>query len=377
MKRNNRHSNTFGYKRISQLLIAFTIVSSTSVMAAAGPGDLERAKRMHDRLAGVTATDAVLTSMADLIGDGTPELAADIAMENPAFYNATLKNFAAPWTNEPQTVFVPLNDYTATVIGMIRDSATVDFRSLLSADILYTGPNVGTYSDSNNNHYETLDSTDLKVSLTQRVQSAVTKLQSNQTAGVMTTRAAAEAFFIAGTNRAQFRFTLMNHLCTDLEPLKDVTRVPDRVRRDVSRSPGGDSRLFLNQCVGCHAGMDGMAGAFAHYEFDPSLGDNGEIVYNDTGSALYDATTGVSLKHNINATNFKYGYITVDDSWINYWRNGQNSSLGWSTTLNNDDGKGHETGNGASSLGQELANSTAFASCQVKKAFKAVCLRNP
>src|SRR5210317_1207078 len=87
-------------------------------------------------------------------------------------------------------------------------------------------------------------------------------------AGIMTSRAAAMAFFSDGTNRAMFRFTLMNHLCTDLEPLKDTSRTPDRVRRDVSRSPGGDSRIFLNGCVGCHAGMDGMAGAFAYYEWD-------------------------------------------------------------------------------------------------------------
>ena len=87
-------------------------------------------------------------------------------------------------------------------------------------------------------------------------------------AGIMTSRAGACRSFQDGTNRAMFRFTLMNHLCTDLEPLKDASRTPDRVRRDVSRSPGGDSRLFLNTCVGCHAGMDGMAGAFAYYEWD-------------------------------------------------------------------------------------------------------------
>ena len=38
-----------------------------------------------------------------------------------AFYTITLKNFATPWTNRDQTVFAPLNDYTATVIGMVRD----------------------------------------------------------------------------------------------------------------------------------------------------------------------------------------------------------------------------------------------------------------
>ena len=52
------------------------------------------------------------------------------------FYNITLKNFAMPWTNRDQTVFAPLNDYMATVIGMVRDD--VAFSTALSADILYT-----------------------------------------------------------------------------------------------------------------------------------------------------------------------------------------------------------------------------------------------
>jgi hypothetical protein len=34
-------------------------------------------------------------------------------------------------------------------------------------------------------------------------------------------------------------------------------------------------------------------------------------------------------------------------------------------------------GNGAKSLGEELAGTQAFAECQVKKVFKAVCLRDP
>ena len=65
-----------------------------------------------------------------------------------------------------------------------------------------------------------------------------------------------------------FRFTLMNHLCMDLEQLKDFSRPMDRIRQDVSRSPGGDSTLFLTQCVSCHSGMDPMAQAFAYYEWD-------------------------------------------------------------------------------------------------------------
>jgi len=208
----------------------------------------------------------------------------------------------------------------------------------------------------------------------------------------MTTRAAAMAFYSDGTNRAMFRFTLMNHLCTDLEPLKDVTRPPDRVRRDVSRSPGGDSRIFLNGCVGCHAGMDGMAGAFAYYEWDYTNDKtDGRLRYRSLVNEKFDPDTGVSLKHNINPDNFPHGYVTDDDSWVNYWRNGPNSVLanrpddttsGWNPLGAalpgvSIDLKGNARGNGAKSLGRELANSKAFAQCQVDKAFKAVCLRDP
>ena len=35
------------------------------------------------------------------------------------------------------------------------------------------------------------------------------------------------------------------------------------------------------------------------------------------------------------------------------------------------------SGRGAKSLGEELGNSQAFAACQVKKVFRAVCLREP
>ena len=41
------------------------------------------------------------------------------------------------------------------------------------------------------------------------------------------------------------------------------------------------------------------------------------------------------------------------------------------------DSKSNAIGNGAKSLGMELANSKAFAQCQVDKAFKAICLRDP
>ncbi len=292
-----------------------------------------------------------------------------LATHDPAFYNNTIRNLATPWTNRTQTVFAPLNDYTATVIGMVRDD--VPFNTLLSADILYIADgaaNVPAYSTSNNDLYEALDSdgADLSVHLVKTTQSAVTGLPAAATAGVMTTRAAANAFFMDGTNRRMYRFTMMNHLCADLQTIPDTTRPPDRIRQDVTRSPGGDSSLFLNNCIECHSGMDPMAQAFAYYNYsydvttDPN-GDAGKIVY----------TAGqVQPKYFINNNNFPQGFVTPDDSWANRMRGGVNSLLGW-------DPKQSGSGNGAKSLGMELEGSDAFANCQVSRVFKYVCFRAP
>jgi len=368
----------------SLLTLSVGLVVFGSQVATAD--SLTQAKRIHDRLTGTPPDAVVLQQMADLIdnnpADGDKQ-AADIALQDPAFYNVTLKNFIAPWTNEEQTVFTPLNDYTATAIGIIRDD--IDFREVLSGDLLYTG-NISTiYSKSNNDHYEALEAlgpvagnlADSNI-LQQKTQSAVTGLDANATAGVLTTRAAARAFFIDGTNRAMFRFTMVNYLCSDLEPLKDNSRIPDHVHQDVSRSPGGDSRIYLNSCVGCHAGMDGMMGAFARYNLDYSKDGNGNVIENT--AQLEYTPNEIQAKFLINENNFKPGYVTTGDSWINYWRNGQNALLGWANpppagvTL---DAKGHAVGSGAKTLGRELANSDAFAQCQVKKVFQNVCLREP
>ena len=333
-----------------------------------------QAKRIHDRIAGVEPSIAVLDQMESLVANGDAVGAAFIAMDNPHFYNATLVNLITPWTNEAQTIFPEdmdtegtLNDYTATVIGAIRDD--LDFRRILFDDLLYIG-NTATvsglpaYSYSSNAHYKFLEESGANLGdtnvLVQVSQASQTNnmLTSAETAGVITTRAGAKAFFVDGTNRAMFRFTVLNHLCQDMEQLKDVTRPADRIRQDVSRSPGGDSRIYMNACIGCHSGMDPLTQAFAYYDYDKA---NNRLSF----------TRGVvQAKNLINADNFKPGFIVPDDSWVNYWREGKNSLLGWDTSL-------PASGSGAKSMAKELAYSEQFARCQVEKVFKAVCLHSP
>ena len=355
------------------LFLVFSLLFASQLFA----DSRTQAKRIHDRLAGVAPSIKTLDTMEALVADGKFVDAAYIAMENKHFYSTTLVNLITPWTNEARAVFPEdidegiLNDYTATVIGVIRDD--IDFRKILYDDILYHAPAVSpAYSYSSNAHYKEIEKQGLDLSddtkLVQVTQSEKTGgvLTAADTAGVITSRAGAKAFFIDGTNRAMFRFTVLNHLCQDMEQLKDVTLPSDRIRQDVSRSPGGDSRIFMNECIGCHTGMDPMTQAFAYYNYDDGANT---LVF--TGKAGLEQ---VQEKNLINSGNFKPGYIVTDDSWVNYWRQGKNSLLGWhDTPLSATAGEGK----GAKSMAQELAYSDQFARCQVEKVFKAVCLRPP
>ena len=121
-------------------------VGLATASAPAQAGAREQAKRMYDRIAGVPPTDGELAAMLAIIdsdsndvtdSDAAARDAAALAMDSPAFYNVTLKNLFTPWTNEEQTVFADLNDFSATLIGLVRDGS--DFREALHGDVIYVG----------------------------------------------------------------------------------------------------------------------------------------------------------------------------------------------------------------------------------------------
>src|SRR5690606_5930337 len=82
-------------------------------------------------------------------------------------------------------------------------------------------------------------------------QSALSNLPPDAIAGVMSTRGWGDAYYKAGTNRRALEASLEIFLCSSLESLNDTTRSDFRVRKDVTRAPGGDSSLFRNRCAGC------------------------------------------------------------------------------------------------------------------------------
>jgi hypothetical protein len=361
-----------GSSRLTRRTSAVATACGLALLAAqaatpAFAGPTEQAERIYERLAGVQPTPDVLAQMVQAINNAPGQqgllAAAAIATDPktaPTFYNVVLKNMVMPWTNRNQTVFAPFNDYAATVIGMVRDN--VPFNTVLSGDILYTvnSPGLPGVSAANNNHYATAETNgvDLSSTLVPTTQSAAYGLPVEATAGVITSAGGAGAFFINGTNRAMFRFTMINHMCNDMQTLMDTSRPTDRIRQDVARTPGGDSRIFLNNCVGCHSGMDPNAQAFAYYNFDV------------TANQLMYTAGQVQPKYHINSQNFPQGYVTPDNSWSNRWRAGPNAVFGWNSALPG-------SGTGAKSWGQEIAGSQQFAACKVQQVFQTVCFRVP
>ncbi len=339
---------------------------------------------IHNRIAGVPPMpgSSTLNQMESLInqfpGERGLEEAAKVAIESRYFYEVVLKNFFKPFTNRERSKSTDLNDMVATLIGAVRDSDQPNkpFNRVLSADLVYVGPSMGNdvynFRRTSNEHYRQLElrSINLKDTLVERMQSQVIQTENNiendnrrdevniiaggrnGSAGVFSLRAAGEAFFSAGTNRRMTRYAFMNFMCKDFEDLHD-TAVPDfRVRRDIPRDPGGDSRTYKNTCVGCHAGQDALGGAWAHYDYRSN-----RLRYNN----------GISSKMN-RSPEFAGGYVTTDDSWINLWANGQNSNLGF---------RGPQSGNGGASFGAMIGRSRAFSVCMSKKVFKLICIKPP
>jgi hypothetical protein len=169
-------------------------------------------------------------------------------------------------------------------------------------------------------------------------------------AGALTTRGFHSAYVFDGTNRRAVVFAMQHFLCTTQGSWRDPNQAESFIRRDVNRQPPPN---YQSECRTCHASMDGMSGAFAHFDFVD-------------GKPVYYGPFNVAPKYNINNHVYPDGFAPADDSWVNYATQHQNVALGW---------KGETRGKGVLAYGTMLANSDAFAKCMVKTAFKATCRR--
>ena len=283
-------------------------------------------------------------------------------MQNRAFYNVTLKNFAMPWTNRDQTVFAPLNDYVATVIGMVRDD--VPFDRVLSADILYVGSSgsgVPAYSPANNDHYAALE--------TQGVEPQGPRWCATTQSSVERPAARGDR---GRDDHARRRAGVLHRrhqprdvpLHADEPPVPDMEQVHGHDAAAGPHPPGREPQPRRRQPP-----VPEQLHRLPQRHGPDGAGLRVLRLRRDRRAALVYTAGVVQPKYFNNKDTFPRGFSTPDDRWDNYWRKGRNSLLGWDASLPGN-------GQGAKSLGHELAHSDAFAGCQVEKVFRSVCFRD-
>ena len=367
-------------KKQNALLSIFgLLIAALPFSVQAGPED--QAQTIHKRVTGVPGDAATLATMTGLVQSGNLKAAAEAALNGPRgsnFYDVVLPNVFTPFGNTDGLSTETLSDMIVTAIGMVRDQ--VDFRTALTGDALYASPLINrSYAVDENRHYEDLEEAIFDGDFSMGDPTAVVNIgqvgnagiAAENTAGLMTTRGFAEAYYDMGTNRRAVFFVYKYFMCRDLNEIMDTTLPTDRIRRDVSRAPGGDSQEFKNTCKGCHSGMDAQGGAFARYDFRRRAITDAETDYCDGDTRIEpDGRLRCRSDHKMNR-NFEFapsGYITIDDSWVNLWANGANASLGWSSSV-------PTSGNGLRSWGNMIANSRAYSECMATHAFRQMTLR--
>lgn len=315
-----------------------------------------KAANLYKRITGtpLLPSDPRLTQMAELISNGKVLEAAHIATDAPVFYSVTVRNFASIMANAKETPLVTLDDFQADVIGAVRDD--LDARILLTGNFRYEADSrlsLPEPSLKNNDHYAEIDKRqlDLKKNLVRKTPQWDTLPDA---AGLLTTRAWAEAHYIAGTNRRATEYTFREFLCTPLEQWKDSNLPDTRVRRDIPRAPAGNPQTFQNNCRFCHAPLDGLTGAFAGVDFV-----NGEFIY---------GRNWVAPKMNQNNDVYPAGFVTRNSSWINLATQHQNEAFGW---------RGPLDGSGIQPFAKMVAMSRGFSKCMVKRSFKKIWRRDP
>lgn len=354
--------------------------------------NLKKAQDIFQRLTGVKTPiyDPVLAEMEKKMVANDMLGAAALATNDSRFYNITVRDFASKMSNRAETITVPLNDFTATVVGAVRDE--INSQRLLWDNLVYVAdPTKASVPSSpvadmlrSNNHYESLDTQRIDLAkvlkpTTQKVFNGSQAVDMPTPAGLLTTRQWMAAHAIAGTNRRLIEFSFREFLCTPLEKVADSTGPDNVVARDIDRFPGGSHTKFTTTCRACHTIMDGFRPAFGYFTFNndyvmhsftsPSAKNQDE---EDKGIGMLKSpdagATYVHSKLNKNATVFPGGRVTVDDNWVNDAVYGANLPyFNWKRM----------SGKGIQEFGKMLSESKQFPICMASRVYTSVCKRAP
>lgn len=326
-------------------------------------GAKEQCYRMHNRLTGTPPNATELAACEAKVSSGDAFGAAKDMTANKFFLNDTIRSVFTPWTSETGDPLNPFNDFTATAMGLVKGD--VDFRRIMDGDQIYSCTGVApAVAAANNTHYTTCGTNaDIQavlapVAITTAYPQFAAAPADKFPSGMYSTRGFGSTYYEAGTNRAPFAYTLKYALCEEIDAFHDTSIADFKVRQDVDRNPGGAAKTYLNECKGCHAGMDPMASAFAFVDFNAT-----------TNTVVYTEGTIASKFHN-NQGVFPEGFHYLDDNWENFWNRGQNARVGW--------GAAEGTimkGAGLKSWATMVSNTDQFARCMAKQAVRKLCVK--
>jgi hypothetical protein len=378
-------------KFIAITAIALSITSGLATKAhaqvkpnitAAEPSALEaKARKLYERLTGtkLPVDSPAVAQMAALLSKGDRLGAAQIATQDPNFYNITVKIMSLELSTRDETIKTPLNDFAAGFIGVTRDLR--DARELLTGNFYYRGSGTNIRSDLipdllvSNNHYADLETNrvNLKDNLVRvdgqvLATSATTSVANPDPAGVLTSRTFMGEHALMGTNRRLVEYTFREFMCVPLNEWADTAASDGRIGRDIDRFPAGDHSKFLSTCKGCHTVMDGFRGAFAKWDYD-GMGIKHSGVNTRGAAAAFTIASdaaGVVTKMNKNNTIFPSGYVMTDDSFVNNANRSSNAStFEWRGSA--------ASGRGVKEFGTIVSNSRRFSQCMAKRVYKTVC----
>ena len=351
-------------------------------ISQANPSALEmKARKIYERLTGtkLPIDSPVVAQMVAALNRGDTQAAAQLATQDPNFYNITVKLMALQLSTRDETIKTPLNDFVASMIGVTRDQT--DARELLTGNFYYMGSGTGIRSNLipdlliSNNHYDDLEKNRVNLAANlvrvegQMIATSATATAANpDPAGVITSRTFMGAHALMGTNRRLVEYTFREFMCVPLNEWADTGASDGRIGRDIDRFPANNHTTFLTSCKGCHTVMDGFRGAFAKWDFD-GMGIKHSAVNTRGGANNYTIATdtrGIVNKMNKNATIFPSGYPQNDDSFVNNATRTNNAQLfEW---------RGSSVGgNGTKAFGTIVSNSKRFSQCMAKRVFKTVC----
>jgi hypothetical protein len=374
-----------------------------------------KAALIYQRLTGIKAPidSPILKTMEAQVASGDLMGAAATATNDPEFYNNTVKHFAARMSTREESISAGLNDFVATVIGIVRDDRQA--REMLTGNYIYvptaaaqSQPGFRRSARSQDDYgIATAGQLDFNMLRSNRVFDEMTNVRADlatgleyragqpilvttaerndggditrqpvirnnpDAAGLLTTRSFMNSHAIAGTNRRMVQYAFRQFLCIDIAQWADGSAPDSRIGRDVARDPGGDPNFFLRTCKACHSVMDGFRGAFASLDVKDGDFFQKQYIFTDQQNRdVVNANSAVASKYARGSGAFPAGYATIDSTWQNFANSGTNAEyFGWR-------GTNVSSGTGANSFGTLLSNSQAFSRCMVQRVYRSVCRRD-